>query len=44
MAVILSIVVVLLLALIGAYQAKRSRERREVEDHSITPEELYSLI
>ena len=44
MAIILSIVVVLLLALIFVYQAKRIRDRKEVEDHSIAPEELYSLI
>ncbi len=44
MAIILSIVVVLLLALIFVYQAKRIRDRKEVEDYSIAPEELYSLI
>jgi rhodanese-related sulfurtransferase len=44
MAITLSIVVVLLLALIIAYQAKHMRDRKEVEEYSIAPEELYTLM
>ena len=44
MVVILSILVVLILALIIVHKAKRTRDRKEVEDYSIAPEELYSLM
>jgi rhodanese-related sulfurtransferase len=44
MTIILSIGVVLVFASFILVQLKRARDAREIEDYSITPEALYSLI
>ena len=44
MTIVLSIFVMLILASLMVIQVRRRRDRKELEEHSISPEELHSLM